>query len=287
MKRSLLVAGAAFAAVLSARAVEVDGIAARVGSEAILRSDVMNELRRMGEAGEARFAEARDELIARKLVLKAAADAKMSLQDWMVENRVREIVARAFDGDRNKLVESLARQKISYPEWFARLKEDMIAGAMRWNVVDRHATASPAAMRREYAEHPDRYMSNHRVTASVIQLKPGEEARRAEIDAALADGSKTFEELGGHRYEGVDPEEVFKPRAVEALAALAKGGTSGWVEIDGWSFLLRKEAETSGERLSFEDAYAAVEATVREQEAKRLYAAWIERLRAETFVRTY
>ena len=39
---------ASLAAALSAAAVEVDGVAARVGTETILRSDVANEMRRMG-----------------------------------------------------------------------------------------------------------------------------------------------------------------------------------------------------------------------------------------------
>ena len=92
---------------------EVDGIAAKVGSDTILRSDVFEEMRRMGARDESRYAEARNDMIDRRLILKAAGDAKMTMQEWVVENRVREIVDKSFGGDRSKLVEMLAKQKMS------------------------------------------------------------------------------------------------------------------------------------------------------------------------------
>ena len=147
------------AAALPAIAVEIDGVAAKVGSETILRSDVAEEMRRMGLRDPSRFDEVRNEIIDRKLILKAAVESKMTIQDWVVENRMREIIDTAFGGDRNKLIETLGRQRISYPEWQARMKEDMVVSAMRWNVVDKNVSASPAAIRAEFEAHPERYPS--------------------------------------------------------------------------------------------------------------------------------
>ena len=86
-----------------ASAVEVDGVAATVGSQPILRSDVIHEMRRTNAPAEA-FEDVRNALIERKLMLKAAGESKMTLQEWVVDNRVREIIEKGFDGDRNKLV---------------------------------------------------------------------------------------------------------------------------------------------------------------------------------------
>ena len=82
-------------------------------------------------------------------------------------------------------------------------------------------------------------------------------------------------------------EEVFKPEVAEEIAKMPKGTISHWIEIDGWSFLLRKDDETSGKALSFDEAYDAIEATVKEAEANRLYEAWIERLRADTYIKGF
>lgn len=275
---TLLLAGGAWA-------VEVDGIAAKVGSETILRSEIANEMQRLGLQDASRYAEIRDEMIDRKLMLKAARESKMTMQEWVVENRVREIIQKAFGGDRNRLVETLGKQRISYPEWYARMKEDMIVGAMRWNVINKNITASPAEMRAEYAAHPERYVAEHRVTVSVILLKPEERVRRDEISAALKE--KSFAELGGRRYADVKPEDVFKLEVCAEIAAMPKGTISKWIEIDGWSFLLRKEDERDGRRLSFEEAFDAIEANVKEEKSKAAYLAWIARLREETYVKVF
>ena len=266
-------------------AVEVDGIAAKVGTDAILRSDVYNEMRRMGAPDDSNYLEVRNQLIDRKLILRAALASKMTMQEWVVENRVREIVKKSFGGDRNKLVEVLARQQISYPEWYAKTKEDLIIGAMRWQVVDKNVTASPTAMRKEFEEHPDRYVKDHKVSVSVILLKPEEKAKREEISAALK--TKSFEELGGRQFKDVVPEEFFKPDVVREIEKMPKGTLSHWIEIDDWSYLLRKDGESSGRKLTFDEAYDEIEANVKEEEAKRLYKAWIERLRAETYIKIF
>ena len=266
-------------------AIEVDGVAATVGTETILRSDVLNELARMGAPDGQEYSRVLNEMIDRKLILKAARESKMTMQEWVVENRVREIVNKSFGGDRNKLIEALGKQKMSYPEWYAKTKDDLVIGAMRWQVVDKNVTASPAAMRKEYAEHKERYVTDHKVSVSVILLKPEESAKRDEISKSLKD--KTFEELGGKKYENVKPEEMFKPEVCAEIEKMPTGTLSHWLDIDGWSFLLRKDAESTGKSLAFDEAYDEIEAAVKEQEAKRLYSEWLERLRAETYIKVF
>ena len=272
---------------LSASSVEVDGIVAKVGDESILRSDVMLEMQRRGlPAGEAR-ATIVNELVDRRLILKAARSSKMTMQEWVVENRIREIVKRSFDGDRNKLLEMLTRQKVTYQEWRAKTKEDMVVGAMRWNVVDKNVTASPSAMKLEYETNKVHYASDRQVSVAVILLKPEEASRRDEISKALAAKEKTFDELGGKAYKDIRPEEMFKPQVSAAIDALKTGEVSRWIEIDGWSFLLRKDKEVAGRQLTFAEAYDKIEAAVKEAEAKRLYEEWIARLREETYVKVF
>ena len=269
----------------TANAVEVDGIAAVVGTETILRSDVMSEMARMGAPDGSAYSEALNAMIDRKLILKAARESKMTMQEWVVENRVREIINKSFGGDRNKLIEVLGKQRMSYPEWYAKTKDDLVIGAMRWQVVEKNAVVSPAAMRKEYEAHGPRYVKDHLVSVSVILLKPEEQGRRDGVSKALKE--KTFEELGGKKYENVKPEELFKPEVCEEIEKMPKGTISHWIEIDGWSFLLRKESETFGKRLSFDEAYDEIEAAVKEQEIRRLYSEWIERLKAETYIKVF
>ena len=278
-----------------ATAVGVDGIAAKVDSAVILRSEVVNELRRMG-ADASRFTEVRNEMIDRKLILKAAAAAKMTMQDWVVENRIREIIARAFDGDRNRLMETLARQKISYTEWRQRMKEDLIVSAMRWQVVDKNVPASPAELREEFASHPERYALGKKVTVSVILLKPEDAAKKSAVDAALkeepfADVARRYSAdvnaAKGGVWKDVDPEESFRSEVCEEIAKMPKGAISKWIDLDGWSFLLRKDAETEARTRTFAEAYDDIAANVKEERARKIYEDWLERLRAEAYIKVF
>ena len=281
---------------LVAGAGEVDGIAARVGSAVILKSDIANEMRRSG-AGVEKYSDIRDEMIERELILRAAKEAKLQMQDWVVENRIRDIISRAFNGDRNKLMEALAKDKVSYPEWRQRIKDDMVVNAMRWQIVDKNIQASPAAMRDEYAAHPERYVAEKRVTVSAILLKPGDAEKSDEIDEALKNGT-SFADLArkhsvdakakdGGQWKDVRPEDVFRPEICEEIAKMPKGTISKWIELDGWKFLLRKDDETAGGKMSFADAYDTIAANVKNDEAKRLYVDWIERLKAATYIKVY
>ena len=289
------VLAAALVAASAAYADEVDGIAARVGSSVILKSDVLTEMRRVGASSD-RYDEIREEMVERELILRAAIESKLQMQEWVVENRLREIVDRAFGGDRNKLMAALAKDKVSYPEWRQRIKDDMLVAAMRWQVVDKNVQATPAAMRDEYAAHPERYVADKRVTVSAILLGPGDAAKSDEIDAALKAGTP-FADLAkkysvdakageGGQWKDVKPEEVFRPEICDEIAKMPKGTMSKWISLDGWKFLLRKDNETGGATMSFADAYDEVAANVKDAESRRLYEDWISRLKRASYIKT-
>lgn len=293
LKNCLFVLATALAGVC--HAMEVDGVAAQVDAATILKSDVISEMRRAGLSPD-RYSAVLEEMIERKLILKAAAESKMTIQDWVVENRIRDIITRAFEGDRNRLMETLAQQKVSYPEWRQRLLDDMIVGAMRWQMVDKTVAASPAAMREEFANNPGRYIADGKTTASVILLKPKDFAKRDEVAAALKE--KPFAEVAkeysadthaanGGVWAEVVPSEVFSPEVCKVLADLPKGATSDWIDLDGWSFLVRKDDETQPKSMSFAEAYDYIEANVREEAAAQVYAEWIDRLKSKAYIKVF
>ena len=282
-------------AALAAHAVEVDGIAARVGSSVILKSDVIGEMRRAG-AGPDRYAMVRGEMIERELMLKAAAAAKLQMQDWVVENRIREIVTRVFGGDMNKFKAALAKDRVTFTEWRQRLKDDMVVAAMRWQTIDKNVTANPADMRKEYEAHPERYVSDSRVTVSAILVGPGDAEKKPEIEEALktepfGEGAKKYSSdaraADGGQWKDVKPEDVFRPEICAEIAKMKKGETSKWIELDGWNFLIRKDDEKTGAKMSFEEAYDAVAENVRREIADKRYREWIDRLKAETYIKVY
>ena len=238
----------------------------------------------------------RNRLIDRQLILKAAATAKVTMQEWVVDNRVKEITDRFFQGDRNKLIASLAESRTTFADFRRRTKEDLIVGAMRWNIVDKMVTATPAEMRAEYKAHPARYGEPGTVDVSVILLKP----EQAALKTAVSDELKTndFAQVAlkwsadshatqGGAWTNVVPAAVFKPAICAEIAKMPVGTLSNWVDLDGWSFLLRKDAERPAQTRTFAAAYEDIERNVKEAKGRKAYDAWMDRLKAETYIRIY
>lgn len=294
MKKLIFCAVASATAALSA--VEVDGVVATVGNVTILRSDVRNEMMRRGITDESRFVEFRNKLVERELILKAAAKAKLTMQDWVVDDRIRAIVDDSFGGDRTKLESMLIKEKISETDWRRRIKEDMVVAAMRWTVVDKNISASPAEMLREYEKNASRYSAGGKVSVSVILLSPEKSTKKKEItnllkSVSFADLAKKYssdKHAGkGGVYKDIVPEDEFSTTVCEEIAKTPKGALSNWIEIGGWSFLLRKDDEKGASKLSFTDAYADIEANVKIEKTKRHYDEWIERLKTETYIKIH
>lgn len=296
LKAKVVLLALTAAVALAVGAVDVDGIVATVGDTAILYNDVVEEMRRAG-LGKDRFRDALDHLIDRKLILKAAADSKLTMQDWLVENRVREITESMFGGDQNRLKAALAQQKLPYVEWRKNIKDDLVVGAMRWNVIDRNVSASPSEMRAEFAAHPEKYRAAGTVSVSVILLKPDDAELKPVVRQALK--GTDFAELArkysadAHASEGgvwkdVKPEDEFHPDICAALAKLSDGEVSDWIELeDGSACLVRKDSTAAERTLSFAEAYDRVEAVVKNANAKKLYQEWIARLREAAYIKYY
>lgn len=277
------------------RAAEVDSIAARVGDKAILKSEILNDMRMMALDDDS-YEMMRAKAIERQLILKAAEESKLALQEWAVDNRINEIVAANFDGDRNKLMQALTQRRMSMAEWRAKMREDMICSAMRWQAVDKNVTVSPSAMRQEYMKHPEKYVQKHKVSVSVILLSPQNASKKDEVSASLK--KMSFGEVArryssdshaksGGKWVDVVPEEVFNDDVCKEIARMPKGTISKWIEIDGWCFMLRKDDETSAKNLTFSEAYEQIRMNVIKDKTQDLYKKWIDRLKGRTYIKIY
>ncbi len=290
----------------------VDGIAAKVNDIVITVSDVMAEMHRNPDArdmlaggkedvAKKLYLGAIDSLINRKLILKAAADKDMQMQEWVIDNRVREVVKMNFDGDMNKLVSALASTKTPLAEWRNNIRDDLVIQAMRYQMVEKDIVPAPGAMKEEYEANKHRYMQKSGVTVSVILLKPMDsdsvEARGEKIFKRLEKGEK-FADLAreyssdskaasGGQWEDVKPEDTFRPEIAEVVAKLKVGERSKLLNLDGWGFIVQKDSEKVARDLSFEEAYDEIAANVRREEAIERFNDWTRRLRSGAYIKVY
>lgn len=299
----------ALATALTAGAATLDGLAAKVNDDVITVDEVAGEMRRMGAIRpgvdfNAAYSNAVEVAIDRRLILRMAAERKLDMQEWVVDNRVREIVKDNFDGDMNKLVASLAQSRTALTDWRNQIRDEMIIQAMRFQLIEKGIEATPAAMQQEYANHPERYHTEASTSVNVILLRPpadesapSVETRAREILDRLAKGEK-FGDLArqfssdshakdGGLWKNVKPEEAFRPEIAEAIGKLNVKQISPLLNLDGWGFIVQKVDETKEKTRTFAEAYDEIVANVKKAEADAKYKEWLQRLRADAFIKIF
>ncbi len=307
MKKTMI--GLVMGAALATAGATVDGVAAKVNDAVITMGDVVTEMRRGADPKQdfrTAYSNAVEEAIDRRLILDAAREKKLEMQEWLVDNRVREIVKDNFEGDMNKLTAEITRSKVSLTDWRNQIRDDMIVNAMRFQMVDKDAVPTPAAMQNEYLMHRDRYCREAKTSVRVILLRPpaaddkttpSVEARGEEILGRLAKG-ETFADLArkmssdshakdGGLWKDVKPEEAFRAEIAAEIATLKVGETSKLLNLDGWGFIVRKEAESTNQQLSFAEAYEEVHRNVRRELLKQRTKDWLARLRAAAYIKIF
>lgn len=309
MEKQHLLTALCLAGAIATSAATVDGIAAKVNNDVITVSEVVSEIRRGGArvAGtdfKAAYSNAVESAINRRLILRSAADRKLDMPEWVVDNRVREIVKENFGGDMNKLRAALAQSRIDIADWRNQIRDEMIVQTMRFQLVERNIEATPAAMEREYQLHRERYVGEELSTVRVILLRPSSDAKVPSVKARAEDilrrikNGESFAELAmdysadshsedGGLWKDVKPAEAFRPEIASAIAGLKPGETSPLVDLDGWGFIVRKESESKARELTFKEAYDKVAANVKREESARQFKAWMRRLREDAFIKIY
>ena len=292
----------------------IEGVVAEVGGEPVTMQEVMEDVRaelhkdganHRGEPSATEmqrlYAKALDEHIRRKLVLAAYRASEMTLPEWMVDKRVSEIIDGRFGGDREKLLDEMARLRITYAEWRAQMEENMILLAMRQMNVDKNVHIGPAAVRDYYRAHEAEFVRESGVRLFLIRIKrrdgetPEAHATRAAALRTRVD-HEPFEEIAryfsddpsskkGGDWGWLKPEENLREELVEALAKLSVGETSPLVETSAGFYILRKEGEREAGLQPIEAVRDEIDATLRKEESERLFREWTDGLRAKSDIR--
>ncbi|MBN1556832.1 MAG: peptidyl-prolyl cis-trans isomerase [Lentisphaerae bacterium] len=296
-------------------AVVLDRVAAYVNEHAVTVSDVLQVIQPVqrqlmarygGEELKARLGDAYraglESLIARKLILEAAEAENLQLPDWVVENRVTEIIADQFEGDRMALMDALARDRLTYDEWRDEIRQHLVVQYMRAMHVDQKVSVGPLDVRRAYEENLEAYRTPAQVKVRTIMLSKGdtaeaaagslEKARRvleriaagedfAMVARDISEGPAAGE--GGER-DWMAPEYLHSALA-EAAERLAPGEVSGVIETDRNLYVLKLEGRKEASVQPFAAVQPEIEARVRAEKSEALYDAWIDRLRQQAYVK--
>lgn len=297
------------------RTVQLDGVAAYVDDEPVTIGDVREtldplvaKLRQVytGDELEAQlrqaYFKALDDLIERRLILKAFAKTKQTIPDRVIERRINEMVFERFDNDRNALMDALNREKLAYDEWRNQVRDHIIITSMRKMILDQKVVISPAAIRAVYDANPDRYRVPGQVHLALIRINAGKDEQEKTVRRQLtestyqraregADFAALAREVSedGKAEQGGDwgwmtPDELRKELA-DALRELPAGVVTAPVAVESDIYILKVLERREASVTPFSEAQVEIERELRRKESARQYAAWIERQKREFNVR--
>lgn len=289
-----------------ASAIPVDRVVAYVNEYAITQGDI-----EMAVAPQARFirAQFRDEELARnlvdlyrqaldylvetRLVLEAYEAQEGRIPEWAVDQQMDEIVRTEFKGDRDALVRTLARDRMTLAQWREDVKRSMIVSSMRSAVIGRNIAVAPGELRNYYEANRDMFQTAEQVRLSMIVLRPDERALADQVRKRLLDG-EDFAALarqvsqGPKKNEGGDwgwlNLDDLRPELADRIRPLALGGMAEPVMTEDGIYIVKLIERRRGEAVSFETAQKDIERKLRMKEAERLHRDWIERLKDKAYV---
>ena len=295
----------------------VDGVVATVGREAILHSDVMQEMMPMlqavktetltAEEQESRFNElfeqALEQVIEYHILYREALAFEVEIPDEDVEKRIAKI-RKQYDSseDFQKALEESGHTVANFRERMYRQMMALSVSRSKRFAFEKEAVVSESDIAQYYKEHSDQFHfpARYRVRRIFVQAGSEPEARQAakETVEALREelvGGGDFAEAAKEHSDGPEADQggligwVLPGDLVEplnsAIATMTVAEISDVLETEYGLHLLSLE-ETEGEgSLSLQEARNEIEPLLRQQRGEERYRQWMNSLRRRNNVR--
>lgn len=322
MKR-LLVLTLCLAALPLARIVAqsevIDGIAAVVNNDVITYSQVREVIgvqERMlresyrGEELSNRIKEMRlralKDLIDRQLILQDFKKRELSIPDYAIEDRIRQIVRTDFGGDRSAFVRTLRAQGYTVARFKDITREQMIVFEMKRANMKKNSVVSPAQVQAYYDKHKADYTTPEQIKLRMIVLREdddagglpgGKQAMAEEIRAKLVSGAEfgrmaqmysedsTTQEVDGD-WGWIDRKTLSEALASKAFA-LRAGEISDVINIGNSYYIMMVEARKNASTKSIGEVRDEIEQNLIRQEENKELERWLDTLRQSAYIKIY
>lgn len=291
----------------------LDGLMAKVNAHSITIGDVMLQVQPLQRQLVAKykgedlrretrklFQKALDNLIENKLIIDAYKEQKGQIPEWVVDNRISEILHEMFNDDRTAMLRALAKDNLTYNQWKANVRNQIIVSSMRQTKVQERIKISAADVKKYYDSHIDEYKDSSAVWLEVIVFK-----------ISVTDDIKVTMQ------KALDLQQKLKSGGDFAVAAKEfsqgygkeKGGDWGWIEIadlreelqiaqsklkideisevvetEDSLYILKVAERNSGLERSFVEVREKIEEKLRNKEGRRIHKEWIASLKKKAQV---
>ena len=286
----------------------VDGIAAQVGTEVVLVSEVDRVVGPITEKARAKGAtdadiqmirsDILDKLIERKLILLVAKRAEIDATEFDVDDAINNI-ARENHLDIEGMKKSVAAEGLPWDTYRQRIREEIIQHKVLNGMVRGRAKVEESQIRKLYDQRYGAMPASGGEELHLIHMAVGaDDGKPASVKAAC---EKVRRGLGrvksGESFTSVAteisqaspdlgwlPQNALAPWMQQAVANLQPGQTSDVIELPVGCAVLTLVERRTVEALSYEQAKAQLREVLAEQAFQEEYVRFIDRIRKQTYV---
>jgi peptidyl-prolyl cis-trans isomerase SurA len=289
----------------------VDGIAAQVGNDIVLVSEVMDVVgpseQRLRAAGapEIEIAKLRadglETMIEWRLIEKIVRNTDLQATDAEVDETI-EAIAQENGITAEQLAQSVATQDMSLDEYKHQIKRELerrkVVNAMVAVRVHVEEDEIKAAYEERFAEQPQ---GGYQLHLRQILVPAAKELGRTlpqscELVASIrqrVEAGESFEDLA-RQYSAAAPmeggdigwlhQDSLASWMVAAVGSLEAGGVSGVIELPFGCTIVKVVERKEYEPISYEQAKPVLQAEIFEAKLAEEYRNWIEELRENTYI---
>jgi parvulin-like peptidyl-prolyl isomerase len=297
----------------------VDGIAAVVNSNVITYGQVrellmfrqrsLNETYQ-GDELKAKMKESQDaalkDLVDRQLIIDSFKEQGFSIPEYVIEDRLQNLIREEFGGDRTAFVRTLRAQGFSLSRFREIERDKIIVQAMRQRAVRSDFVISPDKVEAYYRRNIAEYSTPEEIRLSMIVLRVEEDGSG---DPAAAKRSMA-EEIRGKLAEGADFAGMAQMYSEDSTAEA--GGDWGWidrktlneelnrvafslqpgqlsrvVQLGDSLYIMRVDARKAAVTKPLSELREEISKKLYEEERLRLQEQWIKTLREKAYVKVY
>lgn len=245
--------------------------------------------------------EALDQLVEQQLMLHDFKVSGYNLPDSYIDDLIQRDIRARF-GDRATLTKTLQAQGLTFEAYRQQRRERIIVESLHQRNVSREILISPARVEGYYQANTNQFAVSDQVKLRMIVLnKPpggGAEVSKlaAEIQQKLAEGAP-FAEMasiysdGSQRSQGGDwgwvERSVLRKELADAAFSLKAGQRSGVIDAPEACYLMLAEDRRVAQVKPVTEVADEIERILINQERARLQKKYIDRLKKNSFIRSF
>jgi peptidyl-prolyl cis-trans isomerase SurA len=286
----------------------VDGLAAQVGTEVVLVSEVDRiaapiaaKVREQGgtEQDVAMLrSDVLDKLIERKLILLVAKRAEIEASDFEIDDAINGI-ARENQLTVEQVRQSVIDQGLTWESYRRRIGEEIVQQKVLGGMVRARAKVEESDIRKLYDQRYGAMPAAGTEELHLVHMAAGAEDGKPASEAAACEKVKRglsrvrtgedFDKVASQVSMAAPdlgwlPQHALAPWMQQVVSTLQPGQVSDVIQVPGGCAVLKLVERRSVEALSYEQAKGPLRSLLVEQAFQQEYVRFIERLRKQTYV---